>query len=142
MGLLDRLRKKQPNLQSLTDAKDATDESEVSSKSSASTPAAIASASAVSAMNTQAAEILLKPLVTEKSTMNGTYVFQVSQSANKPEIMKAFQAVYGVRPVHVRILNQMGKQVRFGGRSGKRPDWKKAIVRLAPGETISVYQGT
>src|SRR5690242_8223889 len=84
---------------------------------------------------------LLRPVITEKNTLNGTYAFQVAQSANKNEVVKAVESLYGVTPVSVRIINVIGKTVRSKTGEGKRKDWKKAIVRLEAGKSINVYEG-
>src|SRR3989338_3126666 len=87
---------------------------------------------------------LIKPLVTEKGTYlvsDNKYLFEVSPKANKVEIKKAVQAVYGVSPVKVNIINLSGKKIRYGKVRGKTKDKKKAIITLKQGETIEVYEG-
>ena len=69
------------------------------------------------------------------------YLFEVSPKANKVEIKKAVQAVYGVSPVKVNIINLSGKKIRYGKVRGKTKDKKKAIITLKQGETIEVYEG-
>lgn len=86
--------------------------------------------------------ILLRPVITEKATLTETYVFDVDPHATKHDVRRSVAATYGVLPVHVRIMNVRGKQVRWAGRNGSRKSWKKAIVRLPKGKTISVYEGT
>jgi large subunit ribosomal protein L23 len=88
--------------------------------------------------------ILVQPLITEKATnLNGLnkYAFIVSERANKIEVAKAIQAVYGVKPVKVNLLNVQGKRVARGQIRGQRSDWRKAIVTLPQGETIKIYEG-
>lgn len=88
--------------------------------------------------------ILIKPLVTEKATNLGAhnqYVFMVAKNANKIEIAKAINAVYNVKPTSVNLINMKGKKVSRGKVTGSRKDWKKAIVTLAAGQTIQVYEG-
>ena len=92
----------------------------------------------------QAYKILLKPLVTEKAANLGVldkYVFAVAPRANKIEIAKAIEEVYGLKPVSISIIKVRGKIVRRGRTLGKRKDWKKAIVTLAEGKSIKVYEG-
>ena len=87
---------------------------------------------------------LVKPLITEKATHLGSenkYVFMVAPDANKISIRRAVEAVYGVKPVKVNLLNVSGKAVTRGRISGRRKDWKKAIVTLKKGESIQVYAG-
>jgi large subunit ribosomal protein L23 len=87
---------------------------------------------------------LVKPLITEKAShlaSENKYVFVIARGANKIETAKAIQAVYGVKPVDVNIINMKGKKVARGKVRGQRKDWKKAIVTLAKGDTIKVYEG-
>ena len=87
--------------------------------------------------------VLIKPLITEKiseAASLGKYAFAVSSDANKPTVKKAINAVYGVNVKSVRIINVIGKSVRYGRSFGKRKDWKKAIITLAPGEKIEIYE--
>ncbi len=92
----------------------------------------------------QAYRILVKPLITEKATQlsaENKYVFVVALKSNKIEIAKAIQAVYGVKPVKVNLSNVSGKKVTRGKIRGQRKDWRKAIVTLAKGQTIKIYEG-
>ena len=92
----------------------------------------------------RAYEILVKPLITEKAagmSEANKYVFEVSRGANKIEISHAIFEVYGVKPTAVNIANFKGKKVTQGQKRGKRKNWKKAIVTLAKGETINIYEG-
>jgi len=87
---------------------------------------------------------LVKPLVTEKVSNLGAlnkYVFAVAGGANKIEIAKAVKEIYGIKPLSVNVIKMLGKQARYGRVSGKRKDWKKAIVTLPKGETIKIYEG-
>ena len=91
-----------------------------------------------------ARDILVRPLITEKTTMlmqEGKYAFVVAKTANKIEIAKAVETVFNVKVLAVNILNVMGKTKRMGRHEGKRPDYKKAIVKLAPGERIEFFEG-
>ena len=89
-------------------------------------------------------KVLVKPLITEKATNLGAenkYVFEVSTQANKIEIAKAINEVYGIKPVSVNIVKVKGKKIRNGRTLGSRKDWKKAIIKLPEGKTIKVYEG-
>ena len=92
----------------------------------------------------QAREIIIAPLITEKSTsqqhVNNSYTFKVSLNANKIEIRKAVEQVFNVSVIDVNTINQRGKIKRMGRFSGKRADWKKAIVKLKAGDTISDFE--
>ena len=91
-----------------------------------------------------ARDILVRPLITEKTTMlmqEGKYAFVVAKTANKIEIAKAVETVFNVKVLAVNTLNVMGKTKRMGKHEGKRPDFKKAIVKLAPGQSIAFFEG-
>ena len=90
-----------------------------------------------------ARDILIRPLITGKSTQlmeEGKYVFVVAKKANKIEIAKAVAEVFNVKVANVNTVNVSGKVKRMGRFVGKRSDYKKAIVKLAPGETIEFFQ--
>lgn len=89
-------------------------------------------------------QIVLRPIVTEKTAdakeSTNTVCFQVARGANKIEVRRAVEALFGVKVVEVRVMNVPGKVRRYGRYSGKRPDWRKAYVRLAAGEkTIEFF---
>jgi len=87
---------------------------------------------------------LVRPLVTEKTAFLGThnqYVFEVSTRANKIDIQKSIEALYGVKPISINMLNVRGKITRYGRSLGKRKNWKKAIITLKQGDKIEVYEG-
>ena len=91
--------------------------------------------------------ILIKPIITEKATndseLNNRYTFQVNKKANKVEIKKAVETVYGVSVEKVRTINvrpdRKTKFTKTGVQHGKTNAVKKAIVQLAEGETIDLY---
>ncbi len=88
--------------------------------------------------------VLVKPFISEKAVMQeakGIYTFVVKNKATKVDVKKAVKAVYGVIPAKVRMLNMEGKRTSFGIRRGKRSDWKKAVVTLPKGKTISIHEG-
>jgi len=88
--------------------------------------------------------VLVKPLITEKATELGTqnkYAFVITSAANKIEVAKAVQAVYGVKPINVNVISMKGKAMVRGRIRGKRKDWKKAIVTLKKGDSIKIYEG-
>ncbi|MGK7392173.1 MAG: 50S ribosomal protein L23 [Candidatus Cyclobacteriaceae bacterium M2_1C_046] len=92
--------------------------------------------------------VLIKPLVTEKvSAMNeaGKYGFVVDRNANKVEIKKAVEKMYGVTVEDVNTINYLGKaKTRYTKKNllkGRRPSYKKAIVTVAEGEVIDFYSG-
>jgi len=95
-------------------------------------------------MRTQ--DVIRRPLITEKSTElrddKNIVAFEVAPGANKIEIKRAIEAQFKRKVVEVRIANQHGKVRRQGRFVGRRPDWKKAYVRLAEGEKpIEFFEG-
>ena len=91
----------------------------------------------------EARDIIIRPLITEKSTAlmaEGKYVFEVAKAANKIEIAKAISQIFKVKVASVNTINVEGKVKRMGRSVGKRSDYKKAIVKLAAGETIEFFE--
>jgi large subunit ribosomal protein L23 len=88
--------------------------------------------------------ILRRPLTTEKSARQQSeahqYSFEVDPSATKPEIAAAVERAFDVTVLRVRTHNAMGKVKRMGRFAGRRPDWKKAVVTLKPGDEIQIYE--
>jgi len=94
-------------------------------------------------VSTDPYKIILRPVITEKSTVlkeqNRDVAFEVAMSANKSEIKKAVEQLFKVKVDGVRIQIKVGKERRMGRHSGRTKDWKKAIVRLKPGEKMIEY---
>jgi large subunit ribosomal protein L23 len=87
-------------------------------------------------------KIIRRPLVTEKTTLlreGNQYLFEVDPRANKIEIEKAVEKLFKVKVLDVRTLNVLGKKKRYGRREGKKSNWKKAIVTVAPGSSIEIF---
>ena len=87
---------------------------------------------------------ILGPVITEKATQNSEFnqvTFKVRLEATKPEIKKAVEELFKVKVNRVNTLRVKGKTKRFRGIPGRRPDWKKAIVTLAEGDSIDVTTG-
>ena len=90
-----------------------------------------------------AQDIILKPIITENSMMGimeKKYTFKVAKDANKIEIAKAISQIFNVKVASVNTVNVEGKVKRMGRSIGKRSDYKKAIVKLAAGETIEFFE--
>ncbi len=89
--------------------------------------------------------VIKRPLVTEKGTRQkqkaNQLAFEVDRRANKIMVRNAIETIFKVKVVNVTIMNVMGKERRVGRNVGKKADWKKAIVRLAPGEHIESFEG-
>jgi large subunit ribosomal protein L23 len=88
--------------------------------------------------------IVRRAMVSEKGTrlrekQNG-YLFEVSRDANKIEIKRAVEAIFNVKVNSVRTIRVHGKPKRQGRYAGHRPDWKKALVTLAKGSTIELFE--
>jgi large subunit ribosomal protein L23 len=89
-------------------------------------------------------DIVLAPHITEKSTMlseSNSVVFKVASKATKPEIKAAVEALFGVKVVGVNTIVTKGKTKRWKGQPYQRSDMKKAIVRLAEGQSIDITEG-
>ena len=90
--------------------------------------------------------VIIRPVVSEKSYAlldQGVYTFVVAPDANKIEIRHAVEAIFGVNVVRVNTLNRRGKRKRNRRQQtfGKRADTKRAIVTLAPGQSIPIFEG-
>ncbi|WP_336294652.1 50S ribosomal protein L23 [Bartonella sp. CB169] len=89
-------------------------------------------------------DIIVSPVITEKSTMISEYnqvAFNVAPKATKPEIKAAVEALFGVKVESVNTVIRKGKVKRFKGTVGRQSDVKKAIVTLASGQSIDVSTG-
>lgn len=91
-------------------------------------------------------EVVRNPLITEKSTImreeTGVVVFEVDRRANKIEIKQAVEKQFNVKVAEVRVARVHGKERRQGRYSGRRPDWKKAYVRLTDdSQKIAFFEG-
>jgi len=88
--------------------------------------------------------ILIRPVVSEKSyalIAEGKYTFRVDDRAHKTQIAQAVEDVFGVNVTGVRTAKVRAKPKRRGLTKGRTRAWKKAIVQLAPGEQIDLFQG-
>ncbi|MEI8172013.1 MAG: 50S ribosomal protein L23 [Deltaproteobacteria bacterium] len=89
--------------------------------------------------------IIKRSLITEKSTLakdeNNKYVFEVDRGANKIQIGMAVEKVFKVKVVDVHVMNVRGKKKRVGKILGEKRSWKKAVVTLAPGSRIEIFEG-
>ncbi len=90
-------------------------------------------------------DIIIRPLVTEKTNLQkelyNQVSFEVDRRANRIEIKRAVEQGFNVRVAAVRTMQMLGKTTQRGRIRGKRRDWKKAIVRLQPGERIAFFEG-
>jgi len=88
-------------------------------------------------------KIIKRPMITEEGAimreMNNQYIFEVDPASNKHEIRQAVEHFFGVKVTNVRTMNYRGKIKRMGRFSGKRADWKKAVVTLAKDDSIDLF---
>ncbi len=87
-------------------------------------------------------EVIIRPIITEHSydmMEKNTYTFEVAKDSNKVEISQAITAIFGVKVKKVNTLNVKAKPKQMRGRFGKTRTWKKAMVTLAEGETIELF---
>ncbi len=91
-----------------------------------------------------AEQVILGPLVTERNMVlrdeQNKYAFRVHMRATKPEIKKAVEELFDVPVVSVTTQNVIGKVKRLGRSTGRRSSWKKAVVRVASGHKIDIYE--
>lgn len=91
-------------------------------------------------------EVVKRPIITEKSNiladLYGQYTFEVDRRANKHQVKEAVEQIFDVDVEKVRIVNVKPKRGRYGRRTVVRElAWKKAIVTLAPGQHLEVFEG-
>jgi len=90
-------------------------------------------------------ETVIRPHITEKTSAayqdRGEYTFEVHPDASKNQIRAAIEELFGVKVVDIWTSNQRGKEKRMGRSVGRRPNWKKAIVKLREGDTIEIFEG-
>ena len=96
-------------------------------------------------MTMEAQKVIRRPLITEKATRlkdaSNTVCFEVDRGANKIEVRRAVEKLFGVKVLDVRVANREGKWKRMGRFLGQRKGWKKAWVRLAPDQKIEFFEG-
>ncbi len=90
-------------------------------------------------------DIIKRPIITESSTdlmANNEYVFEVSLKANKTQIKQAIEEIFDVKVERVNTMRVKGKKKRMGRHEGRRPDWKKAIVKLTEdSKALEYFEG-
>jgi len=90
-------------------------------------------------------QVIKEPRITEKANIQkedtNQVTFKVHKKANKVEIRQAVETFFKIKVLDVRTMNVRGKRRRMGKTVGKKSDWKKAVVRLAPGENIEFFEG-
>ena len=89
-------------------------------------------------------DVILAPLITEKGTYlreEGKYIFKVNPKATKIQIKEAVRRLFNVKVVDCTVMNVSGKPKRLRYKAGMTSSWKKAIVKLAEGETIKIFEG-
>lgn len=95
--------------------------------------------------NERLMKVLLAPIVSEKSAAIADearqFAFKVTPDASKPEIKAAVELMFKVEVDNVRVINMKGKSKRHGAIMGRRPNWRKAYVKLMPGHDIDFGAG-
>jgi len=90
-------------------------------------------------------EILRRPILTEKSNYQADtlhrYTFEVDRRANRLDVRSAVETIFNVTVLDVNMITVRGKKRRFGRTIGHTSDWKKAIVTLAPGQSLKFFEG-
>jgi len=90
-------------------------------------------------------DVLIKPVITENSMLkmeeNNTYTFKVAKNSNKVQIRKAIEEIFDVKVDNVNTMNMRGKKRRLGRNEGRTASWKKALVKLAEGDSIEIFEG-
>jgi large subunit ribosomal protein L23 len=89
-------------------------------------------------------QIIIRPVVSEKTYVlatNDKYTFRVHSSAHKTQIRQAIEKLFEVKVVEVRTMSVKSKPKRRGQTAGRTRSWKKAIVQVAPGQSIPIFQG-
>jgi len=95
-------------------------------------------------MSSKSLTVIKRPLITEKNTSHiqeNVYAFEVNQKANKHQIAKAVEQAFKVKVVDVRTMNGRGRQHRMGRFVSGVEHYKKALVRLADGQKIKIFEG-
>jgi large subunit ribosomal protein L23 len=90
-------------------------------------------------------DVIIRPIVSEKSYAGleqNRYTFLVAADASKTEIKEAIQKIWSVQVTSVNTMNRKGKSTRFRFTKGKRPDQRRAIVTLAEGDSIEIFEQT
>ena len=89
-------------------------------------------------------EVIRRPLITERATQlqeaNGKYSFEVDRRANKIDVKRAVEAMFDVQVIKINTTSVRGKVKRLGRFVGRRSNWKKAIVTLAAGQSIDIFE--
>ncbi len=90
-------------------------------------------------------DILIKPIITENSMLkmeeNNTYTFKVATNSNKIQVRNAVEEIFNVKVDNVNTMNMRGKKRRLGRNEGRTASWKKALVKLAEGDSIEIFEG-
>lgn len=148
MGILDRWTKKQVE-EKLDEQKAENANAEKAApkktaKKAKATQNDTAEAGKKAAVYGIAHRVLVRPLVTEKTAHQesaGKYTFIIHKNASKLDVKRAVKELYGVMPVTVTVAHVQGRYVRFGRSMGRRSDYKKAVVTLPKGSSITIHEG-
>lgn len=144
MGIIDSIKKRNPKTASSKKAVLEVSEETGTKKVVKTKKTTTSSASGKVALHGVAHKVLIAPIVSEKSTVKEalhSYTFLVEKNANKIEIRKAIEEVYGVKPLKIRTILVQGKETHFGRKIGRRSDYKKAIVTTRKDQRLAIHEG-
>lgn len=142
MGIMDRIKKTKKTVEPVEEV----EKKVKKAKKEEQTEKVVKAETEVAPIITKSTNpVLIRPLVTEKAARaqsgQNKYTFIVALWAGKSAVKTAIKQVYNVEPVAVHIVNVEGHRVRFGKNQGKHSDFKKAIVTLPKGKTITIHEG-
>jgi large subunit ribosomal protein L23 len=144
MGIIDSIKKRTPKTAENNAASADVSEVKEAKPKKSQKKAALSTATGKVALHGTAHKVLIAPIVSEKSTHQEalhSYTFLVEKDANKIEIKKAIEEVYGVKALKVRTILVDGKTTRFGRKIGRRSTYKKAIVTTAKDQRLAIHEG-
>jgi len=148
MGMLDRFNKEKENVPKSSVTKKTADDQKSVKKTTKKTVAKKTETKvekkAVRMISKKATSTIISPIVSEKTAQlsdANILTFKVAPGANRIEVRNAFRELYKVTPIRVNMINVRGKAVTFGRMSGKRQDYKKALISLAKGTKVDIFEG-
>lgn len=144
MGIIDSIKKRNTKTSATNTASVEVSDEKVVKPKKATKKAVVSSSTGKVALHGTAHRVLIAPIVSEKSTnkeASHVYTFLVEKDANKIEIKKAIEEVYGVKALKVRTILVDGKITHFGRKIGRRSTYKKAIVTTAKDQRLAIHEG-
>lgn len=143
MGIIDTIKKRKPTPSVAPDATPV-EVAPTPKKRAAKKTETLSAPKGKVVANGIAHTVLLSPIVSEKSTVqevSHAYTFLVAKNANKTQIRRAIEEVYGIKPLKIRTILVEGKVTGFGRRAGRRNAYKKAIVTTKKDQKLAIHEG-